>query len=192
MRLVPVLIISCYLISRTPERYVRSLATQRRGSLFVHRQFRGHVVGYDVSLTTGIYSPSALTHPHFARLLSSSTQPPIIQKSPPATPSQPAPLLPTSRKPKVELRPGPIKPAAKTSTRSELNTPSVSSKLPTSSTQQSTTSSTPAPSTSSSILETTRQDLIHAHTHGIIPPPPPDAGRVQRMWHQLKEIFVCS
>ena len=43
---------------------------------------------------------------------------------------------------------------------------------------------------SSNILNTAKHDIEDAMQHGILRPPPEGAGRVSKLWHQLKELFV--
>jgi len=44
-------------------------------------------------------------------------------------------------------------------------------------------------SPNSSIVDAAKHDYEEARKHGILVPPPADAGRVQALWHQFKEIF---
>jgi len=90
------------------------------------------------------------------------------------------------RKQKIELRPGPVK---------------------ASSAKQNTTSTVAAPSpgdtekdakkasdtvTQPGIVESVKIDYGEASRHGILAPPPADASRIGKLWHQAKEYFVCS
>jgi hypothetical protein len=36
----------------------------------------------------------------------------------------------------------------------------------------------------------TKGDMKYAYIHGILARPPPDAGRLARLWYQAKELFV--
>ena len=40
-----------------------------------------------------------------------------------------------------------------------------------------------------SIIQQAIEDMRHAQRHGILDPPPEDAGRVGRLWHQGKQLF---
>lgn len=40
------------------------------------------------------------------------------------------------------------------------------------------------------IIEATKEDYDKAIEHGILAPPPANAGRVGKLYHQAKEIFV--
>lgn len=94
------------------------------------------------------------------------------------------PVLP--RKQKIELRPGPVKAT---------------------SVNQTTTSATAAPSLADvekgakassdsvpqpGITESAKIDYSEASRHGILAPPPPDASKIGKLWHQAKEYFVRS
>lgn len=133
-----------------------------------------------------------------ARLL---TTPISTKSTSPAEPPTPTPptLKPPS-KPKVELRPGPIKSG-------------VSNKPSTSAPPTPPPPSAPSPTTSHSVeagaqklgekaeksveerkepglIEITKADYERAIQHGILAPPPADAGRIGKLYHQAKEIFV--
>lgn len=40
-----------------------------------------------------------------------------------------------------------------------------------------------------SAIQTAIEDMRNAAQHGILAPPPENAGRVRRLWHQAKELF---
>ena len=42
------------------------------------------------------------------------------------------------------------------------------------------------------IVESAKIDYGEASRHGILAPPPADASRIGKLWHQAKEYFVCS
>ena len=86
---------------------------------------------------------------------------------------------------KVELRPGPVKlPITPSGSHVEkvkqAPTKNVSSLRPTS----------PTPARTESVAETVKEDLKQAYIHGVLARPPPDAGKITRLWHQVKELFV--
>jgi hypothetical protein len=95
-------------------------------------------------------------------------------------------IPPATLKPKVELRPGPIKPPIAPSSSQSPRT----KKLPTTnpSFHSQLTSSTAKPS--NIIVETMKEDLKQAYIHGVLTRPPPGAGKVATLWHQAKELFV--
>ncbi|KDQ57737.1 hypothetical protein JAAARDRAFT_178155 [Jaapia argillacea MUCL 33604] len=92
------------------------------------------------------------------------------------------PPQPPAHKPKVELRPAPIKPSkASLSVKpadqgAKASPPTVLSK------------EQPSPGTTV-LREANKKDMEDAQKHGILAPPPPDAGRVGQMWHNLKQYF---
>lgn len=94
-------------------------------------------------------------------------------------------MPPVPHKTKVELRPGPIKPlTAPSSSHSEkvkqVPTKNASSLRPTS----------PTTARTESVAETVKEDLKQAYIHGVLARPPPDAGKIARLWHQVKELLV--
>ena len=99
--------------------------------------------------------------------------------------NSPLPDPPITRKVRVELRPSPVKfdatrPAVAASpVPSKLNTPP----------RVTPNASSPSPS-SDSVTETTRRDFEHAASHGILTPPPPDAGHFKRLMHQAWQLMV--
>ncbi|KAI0268797.1 hypothetical protein BC834DRAFT_867242 [Gloeopeniophorella convolvens] len=93
--------------------------------------------------------------------------------------------VPLSRKAKVELRPGPIKPPA-TGTSSRLATAKQSSATDTVTTLQASSSKAKL---SGSLTETVKEDFKQAYIHGVLSPPPSDAGKIAKLWHQAKELF---
>ncbi|KAI0001290.1 hypothetical protein BJV74DRAFT_766424 [Russula compacta] len=125
---------------------------------------------------------STYSQTFFLPACSFSTPPTTTSES--KDPSTPHPIPLTPVKPKVELRPGPIKlPIAP----SNSQTPRTK-KLPTTkSSQLQSTSSTTKPS--GTIAETLKEDLKQAYIHGVLARPPPDAGKVATLWHQVKELF---
>lgn len=106
-------------------------------------------------------------------------------------------------KAKVELRPGPAKlatppnPTAQqksttTTTKPSSQTPEAISKPhPTKPPPVSVTPKTDDALKEESIIEIAKKDVEIAAQHGILAPPPPDAGFARRLFHQAKELFVC-
>lgn len=113
-----------------------------------------------------------------------STPPPTTSES--KDTSNPHTIPPAPLKPKVELRPGPIKPPIAPATQS-----SKGKKLPTTNplAQPQPISSTAKPS--NIIVESMKEDLKQAYIHGVLARPPPGAGKIATLWHQAKELFVC-
>ncbi|PIL34099.1 transporter [Ganoderma sinense ZZ0214-1] len=121
---------------------------------------------------------------------------------PPPTNSVAKDVLPpvanaTSRKPKVDLRPGPVKPPKASS---ELAPSPNASERAASPTSVSETSSTPSGEVETShdaipthpdhsVLQTAKEDYYDASKHGILKPPPEDASWAGRLFHQAKELF---
>lgn len=105
---------------------------------------------------------------------------------------------PSARKPKVDLRPGPVKPPKSSPDAS----PATQSAVPPNPAPESIPSVSPskadvsASSSSSaqknSVIETAKEDLYDASKHGILAPPPENASWVGKLWHQGKELFVRS
>ncbi|KAI0051260.1 hypothetical protein FA95DRAFT_1485894 [Auriscalpium vulgare] len=121
--------------------------------------------------------------PHLVRLLSSTPPPAPTPKT--ATPDPPPSVPGTSapRKPKVELRPAPVKPPGTSSAAGKTTKPLLAD-----------VSAPPDAAevkadNKESILDAVKQDWRHASTHGVFAPPPPNAGRIGRLWHQAKEYF---
>ena len=94
-------------------------------------------------------------------------------------------IPPAPHKTKVELRPGPIKP---------LTTPSglhaeKAKQAPTKN-ASSLQHTSPAAARTESVAETVKEDFKQAYIHGVLARPPPDAGKIAKLWHQVKELFV--
>ena len=132
--------------------------------------------------TLTIARPPTLTHlksPSYliTRRYSTPTSSPSTQKN--ITPN----TLPTSphKKPKIDLRPGPIKPKPTTLSSSH---PPIKPARPASSA----TNSTPK---LGSAKEEVVRDISDAEQHGILIPPPADANWFKRTLHQAIQLFVC-
>jgi LETM1 and EF-hand domain-containing protein 1, mitochondrial len=118
----------------------------------------------------------------------SFTVPPSTKTTNTKDASTPHTIPPAPPKPKVELRPSPVKPTLAPS----------SSRSPKLKQQPTTNASPPLQSTSftakssGTIAETVKEDLNYAYTHGVLARPPQDAGKLATLWHQVKELFVRS
>jgi hypothetical protein len=98
-----------------------------------------------------------------------------------------------SRKPKVDLRPAPKKPGQEPRNGKHPPRPPAPAVQETATSSSSTSApiyvSTPSTLPSPGPLEATKHDIAEATKHGILAPPPEDASRVGRVWHQLKQLF---
>ncbi|KAF9792967.1 LETM1-like protein-domain-containing protein [Thelephora terrestris] len=117
---------------------------------------------------------------HSYRLLTTPTTDTTPKATSPDTPN----LQSVSpRKHKVELRPGPVKTLPSnhttTSTAAAPGTPDVGKN------EKSVSDPVPEPG----IVETVKIDYSEASKHGILAPPPADASKIGRLWHQAKEYF---
>jgi len=142
-----------------------------------------------------------------ARLLSASNSQEATSK---AVQVDVPPLQPNSNgknKAKVELRPGPVKPVPKSTTNltpskgasddsTHVNAASNASstkphptKPPPSATNDEVLKAVPADEGEASMVETVKRDVEDATRHGILAPPPPDAGIVRRFMHQAWQLF---
>ncbi|KAF9456627.1 hypothetical protein BDZ94DRAFT_1275167 [Collybia nuda] len=125
--------------------------------------------------------PLSSPHSHsLTRFLSTPIAPsPTSTKSIPPPP----PPSPASRKPKVDLRPAPIKPQVSTSSTTYISTkPNV--RLP----RPINVVPTEPTATLGSVKETAKRDIEDAEAHGILKPPPPDASWVKRTLHKAIEL----
>jgi len=50
-------------------------------------------------------------------------------------------------------------------------------------------STSPTTKPPNKVAETTKEDLKQAYIHGVLARPPPGAGKVATLWHQVKELF---
>jgi hypothetical protein len=90
-----------------------------------------------------------------------------------------------SRKLKLELRPSPVKPP-QISTNIKPPPPPSFVQTQLNAKEEPTKTSSP-----DSIIQSTKYDYDQAHKHGILIPPPANASKIGKLWHQAKEIFVC-
>ena len=106
-----------------------------------------------------------------------------------------------NKKPKIELRPGPAKP----SNASSVSSKTVAAQLQATSTSKPSSPKKPPPLAATApkeevlkefegagMIEATKKDVDDAAKHGILAPPPPDAGMIGRLIHQAKELFVSN
>ena len=133
--------------------------------------------------TLTIARPPTFTHLKsasftIARRYSTPTPSPSTQKN------QPIDTLPTSpnKKPKIDLRPGPIKPK---NTLPSSHPPPIKPARPAPSAQK----LAPKPG---SVKEEVIRDIADAEQHGILTPPPADADWFKRMLHQAIQLIVRS
>jgi LETM1 and EF-hand domain-containing protein 1 len=172
--------------------FLSSIAARRHKTLLV----RGRYAPLALRPTT-----SAFTH---SRLLATTT--PQI-KSDPSTSKSTAPIPPEPnasipRKPKVDLKPAPVKPIITKTTLPELvpTSQAASNLRIDGSKQRPSAESADQPSTAASSatslptiagsVEEARRDVKKAEEQGVLAPPPADAGRVRRLLHHAKEFFV--
>ncbi|KAH9176773.1 hypothetical protein EDB89DRAFT_1939827 [Lactarius sanguifluus] len=116
------------------------------------------------------HTPSS--HPCFLPSRFLSTPSSTTSKSSKDEPTAHTPIPPAPHKTKVELRPGPIKPLTPQTT-------NVSPLQPTS----------PTAARTESISEAVKEDFKQAYIHGVLARPPPNAGKIATLWHQVKELF---
>jgi hypothetical protein len=118
------------------------------------------------------------------RLASTSTRPPTTDKDAPPTP------LP-SRKPKVELRPGPVKPRSTNSPSSPATSPKHEEAVIAKADAAKAHAYTAGKAVEQmSTIETMKFDVKDAMRRGIMASPPAGAGTFGNIWHQMKEVFV--
>ncbi|KAG9009986.1 hypothetical protein FRB94_011122 [Tulasnella sp. JGI-2019a] len=146
-----------------------------------------------------LYSPRHSRHFHAQLRLLSEIPPPITKPIATSSTSLP-PTLPPPRK-KVELNPSPRKVIPSNDLapkRPKVVMPTMGSTSPSQLVQKHEPSSkpaAPAPSEESntvhapSPIQMAIEDMRKAEQHGILKPPPEDAGRFKKLFHQGKELF---
>lgn len=135
--------------------------------------------------------------PLYARSLSTNNPEPFSKEK---STVEPLPVS-GSKKPKIELRPGPAKPSGSGPVNSKAAA-AAAAQPQASSTSKQPTSKKPPPLSATApkeevlkefegagLVEATKKDVSDAAKHGILAPPPPDAGMVGRLYHQAKELF---
>ena len=105
------------------------------------------------------------------------------------TPEAVPPVGPRRKKQKVELRPAPLRPKSVSPT---LPTPKTSTNA---TATQAPTEAGPSSSSASAhgeegIIEVAKHDVEDAAQHGILKPPPENANKIMKLFHQAKELFV--
>jgi LETM1 and EF-hand domain-containing protein 1 len=97
-----------------------------------------------------------------------------------------SPLHPVpQRKQKVELRPGPVKALSVNQTTASAVA------APSSADVEKGTKNATDPVPRPGLVESAKIDYGEASRHGILAPPPADASKIGKLWHQAKEYFVC-
>ena len=92
----------------------------------------------------------------------------------------------TPRKQKIELRPGPVK-------ASSVNQPTTSTATaPSPADVEKDVKNASDPVPRPGLVESAKIDYGEASRHGILAPPPADASKIGKLWHQAKEYFVRS
>ncbi|KAH9058808.1 hypothetical protein EDB87DRAFT_1563871 [Lactarius vividus] len=131
-----------------------------------------------------LYRRTIYQQPYFLPSRSLSTPSSTTSKPSKDEPAAHTPIPPAPHKTKVELRPGPIKPLTVPSGShpakvKQAQTTNVSSLQPTS----------PTAARTESISEAVKEDFKQAYIHGVLARPPPNAGKIATLWHQVKELF---
>ena len=157
--------------------------TCKRSPLFTSQQ---RSLSYSIALSAHAYrgAPSPRSNFVYAypRRHYSTPVPPTEKNS---TADGALPVAPRSKKPKVELHPAPVRPkSASGSSQPKIDVPTAESSKA--------ASGSSAPAGSEGIITQTKEDLEAAAQHGILKPPPEDAGRIMKLFHQAKELFVCA
>ena len=190
--------------SRTPLRLESSSASYKQlldpqGSRCISIGSTSKFVTRDWGLANSV--PVHLQH----RYQSTNASQPSVSTSP----SDPPPSVggKGKAKAKVELRPGPAKPSGassptnsttatatqgqqKSGTKTAAQSPeSISKPHPTKPPPPASEKGVKAEE-KESLIEIAKKDVDDAAQHGILAPPPPDAGFARKLFHQAKELFV--
>ncbi|KAI0356304.1 hypothetical protein OH77DRAFT_1495632 [Trametes cingulata] len=145
-------------------------------------------------------SGSLVSHRYGSRFVSTNppptTEPTTSEAPPPGGPGA------ATRKHKVELRPGPVKPPKSSSESSPASASSAASSSASEPGSEHTSAATQPPSSSSEtssrpklsdaahkVIEVAKEDYQEASKHGILAPPPANASWVGKLFHQAKELF---
>ncbi|KAH9940521.1 uncharacterized protein BXZ73DRAFT_98951 [Epithele typhae] len=91
------------------------------------------------------------------------------------------------RKPKVDLRPAPVKPTKKELASSAPAVPKAATSSEASESLKATNEKVPLSSTLG--IDDAKKDMVDAAQHGILTPPPEGASWPKRLLHQAKELF---
>jgi hypothetical protein len=115
----------------------------------------------------------------------STSLPPVHKPEPSVTPVDAG--IPLHQRPrKVEMRPGPVKAQPTSTTGSSSSSKSDSSLT----TQLGKTPAMSGSKPSEGVILTAKHDVEEAGRHGLLAPPPPEAGRIGKLIHHAKELFV--
>lgn len=134
-------------------------------------------------------SPSSLLAYQLSARLLSTTPPPVKTKAGDVSPP-PISTATSVGKPKVQLRPAPVKPPPKLSAAPPEPVSAPTEASPATAKSASAPEASKAAPHEEGIVEATKHDLEDASQHGILVPPPVDASWVGKLWHQAKELFV--
>ena len=165
----------------TVTRHHRTLAPTRCRSRYIHPSvYSLYGKSWRLSSAVTVYTPAS-------RFVSTATPPPTKESS---AQDVPLPSLGHGARPKVTLRPAPIKP-------NDLSPEVPPAPQPAASAgplvEQASTAPKGSQGVHPSAVETVRWDYQDAAEHGILQPPPENASWFGRIYHQAKELFVsCS
>lgn len=164
-----------------------SVTRARSGALFTSTS-RAHSYA---ALSRSGYRHRQLSRPQVVsiswdvRCYSTPTTPPTEKA---ATSPEGIPLATLPKKAKVDLRPAPVKVTSTPST-TPPNPPAAPTAVSEGSSKPTTQSSAASPSSSEGIIDAAKHDVEAAAQHGILKPPPENAGRFMKLFHQAKELF---
>ncbi|KAH7923939.1 hypothetical protein BV22DRAFT_1091891 [Leucogyrophana mollusca] len=131
-------------------------------------------------------------HSSFVRLISTNPSSSPAAKSKSNASNVPPPHLPP-RKPKIDLKPGPVKPVSnKPSPSPQLlsrNSPRPSGTSPITLKLKLAPKPGSHAESSPSAIELAKQDIAHATALGVLAPPSKDAGLIKRFTHQAFQLF---
>lgn len=154
--------------------------TCKRSPLFTTQQ---RSLSYSIALSAHAYRGAPSPRSNFVYAYPRrhySTPVPPTEKN--TTTDGALPVAPRSKKPKVDLHPAPVRPKpASGPSQPKTDVPTAESSKA--------ASGSSAPAGSEGIITQTKEDLEAAAQHGILKPPPEDAGRIMKLFHQAKELF---
>ncbi|GBE81380.1 predicted protein [Sparassis crispa] len=164
-----------------------SAARQHRNVVLFNRRLRAGsyplVSGSDIAH----WQPSSRVDVFAGRLYTTATPPQATKSAQNDSKQHIPPVISPSRKPKIELRPGPVKVSKATHTPTE---PAAASPKPASTkANPEPLSPSASPDSTSKFAKATEHDFEEASKHGILAPPPEGAGMIRRLIHQGKEFF---
>lgn len=173
--------------------YVFSITvTRSRTAILTRRQLTGPVSRSYGTHSSGLSLLSSYNASRYNRQYSTSLPPTDKGKAASTIPEPPLPVQQQKSR-KVELRPGPVKPHI---TGGTVSVKASTSKANNASTEPAKKEATPTTTSESvtaeeGIISSAKHDLEEAAQHGILAPPPPNAGTIHKLYHQAKELFVC-